>query len=308
MNEQEQKSIVAACIMAAFTDGSQSDVERTQIKRIMDGFPDAPFDLAAVYQDVLGKKINLAWLAGSLQSPEAKSLAYEMAVCVCHADGILSDAERNFLTGLREALALDAQSATAIQQQAEAIAVEAIEVPPVIPAPSNRDAELDRMILNYAILNGALEIMPQSLATMAIIPLQMRMVHRIGKESGFELGRGHIKDFLATVGVGLTAQVVEGFARTLVRKVARQIGGGLIGGLAGQATGSAFSFATTYALGQAAKRYYAGGRTLTAAQLQESFTALFQESKLLQNRYSQDIMRRAHSVKMTELLPLIRQN
>ena len=308
MNEQEQKSIVAACIMAAFTDGSQSDIERTQIKRIMDGFPDAPFDLAEVYQDVLGKKITLAGLAASLQSPEAKSLAYEMAVCVCNADGILSDPERTFLNGLREALALDAQSAAAVQQQAEAIAVEAIDVPPVIPASSNRDAELDRMILNYAILNGALEIMPQSLATMAIIPLQMRMVYRIGKESGFELGRGHIKDFLATAGIGLTAQVVEGFARTFVRKVARQIGGGLIGGLAEQATGSAFSFATTYALGQAAKRYYAGGRTLTAAQLQESFTTLFQESKLLQNRYSQDIMRRAQSVKMTDLLPLIRQN
>jgi hypothetical protein len=61
-------------------------------------------------------------------------------------------------------------------------------------------------------------------------------------------------------------------------------------------------------MGQAAKRYYAGGRTPTAAQLQESFTALFQESKLLQNRYSQDILQRAQSVKMTELLPLIRQN
>jgi len=35
-------------------------------------------------------------------------------------------------------------------------------------------AELDTMILNYAILNGALELLPQNLASMAIIPLQMR--------------------------------------------------------------------------------------------------------------------------------------
>jgi uncharacterized protein (DUF697 family) len=70
-------------------------------------------------------------------------------------------------------------------------------VPPILDA--NRDAELDKMILNAANLNGALEIMPHTLATMAIVPLQMRLVYRIGNAYGYELDRGHIKDFLATV-------------------------------------------------------------------------------------------------------------
>ena len=48
-----------------------------------------------------------------------------------------------------------------------------------------REVELDRMILNTAILNGALEIMPHTLATMAIIPVQMRMVYQIGKRQGY---------------------------------------------------------------------------------------------------------------------------
>ena len=77
------------------------------------------------------------------------------------------------------------------------------------------------MILNYSILNGALELLPQSLASMAIIPLQMKMVYRIGKSHGYELDRGHIKDFIATLGVGLTSQYVEQFGRKLV--------GGLLG-------------------------------------------------------------------------------
>ena len=63
---------------------------------------------------------------------------------------------------------------------------------------------------------------PQSLASMAIIPLQMKMVYRIGKAHGFELDRGHIKDLLATLGVGLTSQYVEQFGRKLL--------GGLLGG------------------------------------------------------------------------------
>jgi hypothetical protein len=56
--------------------------------------------------------------------------------------------------------------------------------------------EVDKMILNYAILNGALELLTDSLATMAIIPLQMKMVYRIGKAHGYELDRGHIKELL----------------------------------------------------------------------------------------------------------------
>src|SRR5262249_44745322 len=114
----------------------------------------------------------------------------------------------------------------------------------------------DKMILNSAILTGALELLPHSLATMAIIPVQLRMVYRIGQQHGFELSRGHIQDFLATVGVGLTSQMVEGFARKLMRNVARTLGGRLLGGVASTATGSAVAFGTTYALGQVAKKYY----------------------------------------------------
>ncbi len=36
----------------------------------------------------------------------------------------------------------------------------------------------------------------------------MKMVYRIGKSYGFDLDRGHIKDFLATAGVGMASQYV----------------------------------------------------------------------------------------------------
>ena len=113
-------------------------------------------------------------------------------------------------------------------------------------------AEMDKMILNYAILNGALELLPQSLASMAIIPLQMKMVYRIGMAHGFELDRGHVKDFLATVGVGLTSQYLEQFGRKLVGGLLGKLAGGLGRALGSAATGAGFSFASTYALGQVA--------------------------------------------------------
>ena len=307
LSEQEHKAILCVCILAAFADGAQDEVERTQIERIMNGFSGEHLDLASAYQDVLGGKLSLAQVAAQLQTPSAKALAYEMAVCVCHADGALKDAETQFLADLRQALQLDGPSADAHQQTAQAIVEEPLAgaAPPVVDA--GREAELDHLILNAAIMNGALEIMPHTLATMAIVPLQMRMVYRVGKLYGYELDRGHITDFLATVGVGLTSQVFEGFTRRLIGGFARGLAGGLLGGLAGQAAGSAFAFATTYALGQVARRYYSSGRTLSREQLKAVFSSMLEEARSMQGRYSGDIASKSRQVNVAELLPLVRQ-
>jgi uncharacterized protein (DUF697 family) len=242
-----------------------------------------------------------------LETPSAKALAYEMAVCVCHADGVLKEPEERFLADLRQALHLDS-AAMDLHHQAARDMVEqplAGSPPPMLDA--SRKAELDRLILDAAILNGALEIMPHTLATMAIIPVQMRMVCRIGKSYGCELDRGHIKDFLATVGIGLSSQVFEGFAARLVGGLARGLAGGLLGGLAGQAAGSAFAFATTYALGQVARRYYASGRTLSTEQLKEAFSSLLEEARSIQGRHSEEIVQKSRHVNASELLPLVTQ-
>jgi uncharacterized protein (DUF697 family)/tellurite resistance protein len=307
LSQQEQKAILYVCILAAFADGSQDEVERAQIERIVNGFSGEHPDLTSGYQDILGGQLTLAQAAAPLQTPAAKALAYEMAVCVCHADGVLKEAEKQFLAELRQTLRLDSLSADSHQQAAQALVEQPLtgSAPPLID--TARDTEIDQLILHAAILNGALEIMPHTLATMAIVPLQMRMVYQVGKRFGFELDRGHIMDFLGTVGIGLTSQVFEGFTRRLVGGLARGLAGGLLGGLAGQAAGSAFAFATTYALGQVAKRYYASGRTLTTAQLKESFATMLDEARSMQGRYSNDILQKSRQVNVSQLLPMVRQ-
>jgi uncharacterized protein (DUF697 family)/tellurite resistance protein len=307
LSEQEHKAVISICVLAAYADGTQEEAERAQIDRIMTGFSETHLDLASAYQDVLAGKLSLAQIAAQLQTPSAKALAYEMAVCVCHADGALKESEQQFLTDLRQMLQLDSSATDNHLQSAHALA----EHPLVALAPSmidaGREEELDHLILNAAILNGALEIMPHTLATMAIVPLQMRMVYQIGKRYGCDLDRGHIKDFIATVGIGLTSQVFEGFTRRLVGGFARGLAGGLLGGLAGQAAGSAFGFATTYALGQVAKQYYAGGRTLTTQQLKGVFSSMLDKGRAMQGRYSGDITQKSRQVNVSELLPLVSQ-
>jgi uncharacterized protein (DUF697 family) len=163
------------------------------------------------------------------------------------------------------------------------------------------------MILNYAILNGALELLPDSLASMAIIPLQVKMVYRIGRSYGYELDRGHIKDFLATAGIGMASQYVEQVGVKLVgRLFGRKALGRLLGAAAGQAVSSGFSFATTFALGRLAVRYYSGGRVFSAQVLQDTYAGLLGEAKAMQGRYLPAIQEKARTINVAQVLQEVR--
>jgi len=308
---------VTLSLLAAFVDGEKHERERAEIKRIAEGLSQADgLNLPTLYQDVLMKRVSLASVAGELKSTESRQLAYEMAVCVCDADGTQSDSERMFLADVRTSLGLDA-SAAVFSQRAEEIAAVPVAATAATAAAAGTavataaanspdSAELDKSILNAAILNGALELLPETLSTMAIIPLQMKLVYRIGQAYGYQLDSGHIKDFLATVGVGLTSQYLEQAGRKLLGGLLGKVGGGLLRGLGNQAVSSGMSFASTYALGHVAKRYYAGGRTLSTQMLKDAFSGVVKEGQSLQTQYLPAIQEKARTLDAGKVLSLVR--
>jgi len=316
MTDQERQAIMALAIMAAFADDRKDAAERDQVKRIADSLSrDSGLNVAAVYQDVLLKRVTLESAAGALASPESRRLAYELCVGVCDADGTQGEAERGFLSSLQSRLGFDeaeAASARDITTSAEALAAAPLAVTeppdlPVVQASRVSAAEQDRMILNYAILNGALELLPDALASMAIIPLQMKMVYRIGKSYGYELDSGHIKDFLATGGIGMASQYVEQIGiRLLGSLFGKKRLRGMVGSMANQAISSGFSFATTYALGRLAVRYYSGGRTFSTQVLKDTYAGLLGEAKGLQQQYLPAIQERARTVNVSQILQEVR--
>lgn len=319
MNPEQTRALLTIALMAAFADGHQDAREREHVRRIAESLSrEAGADFITLYQDVLLRRVKLEDATAALDAPELRQLAYETAVGVCDADGHHSADETAFLERLAALLGLDAGRAHALVDEADALADAPVDgalpplpadlpaPPPAATAPAPDQAELDRMILNASILNGALELLPQSLASWAIIPLQTRLVYRVGKAHGYELDRGHITDFLATIGVGLTSQYVEQFGRKLV--------GGLLGKVLGKtgraigsaATGSAFSFASTWALGQVAKRYYGGGRKLDSASLKQMFAGLVDEARGLQSRYQPQIEERARTLDLKQITAQLR--
>ena len=317
METTQTRAILTVALMAAFADGLKDERERSAVKQVADALGgESGIDLPALYRDVLLTRPDLAQVVAPLQTPEARQYAYEMAVGVANADGSQNAAETDFLQRLASALQLPATQAGAAVATAAAVASAAIDPPAspttsvagaVLGKPSLSQAELDKLILNASITNAALEILPESIATMAIIPLQMRLVYRIGQSYGYPMDMSHAKDFAATLGIGLTGQYLEQFGRKLLGGVLGGVLGGLGRSVGRQAASSGMAFATTYALGRVAERYYASGRTLDTAALKETFTALLAEARGKAPQYRQQIEQAAGSIDTRSLASLIKQ-
>jgi uncharacterized protein (DUF697 family)/tellurite resistance protein len=306
MRAEDQKAILAIALLAAFADGVKDDREREEVRRIAESLATASpaIDLRALYQDVLLKRFGLDEAVAALSDDGLRHYAYEMALCVCEADGQTTAAERRFLDQLKRSLGLANDQARAIE----------LEVDPFVAATGtvtasssgSNNAELDQSILNYALLNGALELLPQSWASMAIIPLQIKMVYGIGQAHGVALDQGHVKEFIAAAGVGLTSQYLEQFGRKLLGGLLGKVAGKTAGKIGRAATGMAFSFATTYALGHLAKRYYVGGRQMNGELLRETYQSLLGPARELQTRYLPQIEQKAATLDASQVMAMIR--
>lgn len=305
LTPDETEAIFTLCLMAAFADGEKHEREREQIRKIAESFRGSEVDLSALYQEVLLRKPEPAALAARLSTPGARQLAYELALAVCDAADARSAAEQQFLTRLHSALALSPAETDTAEEEVRALtavpAAAAAAAPSPIPSQpqpaSMAQAEAtDAMILRYATIAGALELLPQTMATLAIVPLQTKLVYEIAKERGFEPDRKAIGEFMAAAGIGLASQLVEGFARRLIKGVARKAAGRLGGSIGGAATGAAMSFASTYALGNLAQAYYDGGRTLDMPTLQAKFQPLLEQGKTLAQQYGPQIMQQSRQL------------
>ena len=316
MADPEIRAFLTIALMAALADGANDERERAALKSLAGRLGEGRIDLTDVYDDVLVRKISIADAVRPLTTTETRRQAYETAVTVAAADGVTSPKEGAFLRDLAAALGLPAPDAQGYVAQADAVAAAAgvagaSGAEPVRQVPGHvmpDVAALDRQIVKASVTNAALELLPESLASMAILPLQVRLVYQIGRAYGYELDQGHIKEFVATLGVGLTGQYLEQFGRKLLGGLLGTVLGGVGRAVGHQTASSGMAFATTWALGQLAKQYYGGGRTLDAAKLKAAFAPLLEQGQGLIGRYGGEIAERARTIDVRNLPALLRQS
>jgi uncharacterized protein (DUF697 family) len=302
-------------LFAAFADGAKSEAEREHLKDVVAGFGNP--SMSEALRRVVLKETTVEAEVALLDREELRTLAWEAALGVCEADGATSPAERTFLDALAAALKRPISEARRDVSLADALdeGATSAHVPPPVPvaaapavsvATDARAAQVDASVLRYAILTSAIELLPQGLATLAIIPLQTKMVHGVGSTYGYTLTAASIKEFAATIGIGATGQAIEGYARRILGSLAGSVLGGLGRTAANWATGPAMTFATTYAIGMVAKQYYAGGRTLGAIDLKTLFSQQVEQAKGLYERYEPQVRQTAANTNPAQLLASLR--
>ena len=296
MNEQDKRPIVTIALLAARADGETSAAEQTQLQDAMSrlGLKDVDSELPA-----------LADVAKSLSDDAARTYAYELALVICNAGGPANERESAFLKELRGALGLGNTAVAQLEKDAAALASAA----PAQSGPAGEgssDPDLEQMILQQAMLAGAVELLPDRLANLVILPLQLRLVYQIGRKYGQQLDANQIKDLAGTLGIGAAAQALEGVVSKLVRGLAGGLLGGIVGGAGGIAAGAAVTFASTYALGHVAQRYYAQNRRLSTTDLRELFQKFQEDARGIFPRVQNEIQSRAKTLNLPGLLDAIR--
>jgi uncharacterized protein (DUF697 family)/uncharacterized tellurite resistance protein B-like protein len=318
LSSTERDAIASICLFAAFADGAQNVAEQDKLASVLRELGEVP---GSVFQDVLLRRTTIAEQAAKLTTPDTsdavRRLAFDMAVGMCDCDGAMSVAERDVLFALAKALNLPAASVQQSTSEAEQVASAATATPEVVgnvPAGESAtrlvsptaDSEADSVVLKYAITNAALELLPQSLASMAIVPLQMRMVYRVGSLYGYSLDKGHIKDFVATAGVGVTSQVLESYARKFFGALTGRTLGRTAGKVVEKVSGPTITFASTYALGQVAKVYYANGRKLSLDDLRAMVGKQTESAKGLYMQYEPQVRSTAKNLTPTSVMSMLR--
>jgi len=281
MNTTDHAPLIAIAMLAARADGATDSAEQAAVNAVVTrmGSP----DVSRLAEQVARGGLRVADLAAKLSDDEARQTAYQGALAICNADGPANAAELAFLEELRDALGITAP-----------VAELHTGAPPAGP--------LDEFILQQAILTGALEILPDQLANIAILPLQLRMVYQIGQQHGMRLDAAQVKDLLGALGIGVAAQGLESVVMGLVGGLAGGLLGGLGRGAARVATGATISFATTYALGHVADQYYAQGRSLSRADLMALFERFKKEAATIFPQVQNQIQQKAGSLNLQSLM------
>jgi len=283
-------------MLASRADGTMDSAEQRAVDAVAARIGNP--DVTSLAEQVAAGQLRAAELASRLSDAEARRVAYKGALTIVNADGSANESERAFLEELRVALGLSSAEVAEAMRTAGALAeahVSGVQTgkPPAGP--------VDEFILQQAILTGALEILPDGLANIAILPLQLRMVYQIGQRHGQKLDFDQIKDLAATFGLGAAAQSLESVAMKLIGGLAGGLLGGMLGGGTRIATGAIITFAATYALGHVSDQYYAQGRRLSVADLKALFARFQDDAKTIYPRVEEQVHRQASTLNLQSL-------
>jgi uncharacterized protein (DUF697 family) len=194
---------------------------------------------------------------------DQRKALYHSGFALAHADGAASSDEVNLLRRV-----LPDHAEESIPRQVLGEAADTLLPARILPEPdpARRDMEINEDILKYSALSAVAGAMPLPgvgfVADLAVIAIQTKMVHDIGQYCGHALDQKAIRGFMGSVMGSLGLRIA-------VNNLARFVP------VWGSVFAAGTSFASTFALGKVAQRYFEAGKTLDESELR----GLFEQQK-----------------------------
>jgi uncharacterized protein (DUF697 family)/tellurite resistance protein len=279
-----------ALVAIAKADGKITSDERAALEAALGMLPEG-----ASLTKFLEEKTDFDQILGEVKSADAREQLWESAYSLIHADGAASPEEQKLLDTMRATFQIDDTKASAtkrlLDEAKDTLLPSNIDA---ITDPAKRQKEIDQDVLKYSILSAVLGAFPVpgvAIATdLAIVALQVKLVRDIGQYWGHKVDKEAAKTLLAGLGLGTGARIAVSNLAKLVP-------------VWGSAFGATSAFATTWALGKIANRYFETGKKADMGVLKTELKSMEKEGKAAyaQQKDTIEAKRKEHAAKLSDL-------
>lgn len=249
---QEHRAILHVAACAALRDRGLDERER---RRLTEGPCGARSPDDAPFQD---PDDGLEAAIGRLGRPAARELAFDAALAACSADGLRTNDETRFLAHLGRTLGLPHPHIVWRAAIADGLATAPLEDGLEVPVRHDRD-----QIARAATRCGALAFSAEPLAALAVVAVELRLLHRLVGEGAGAADARAARALVLQLGGGLASQVLDVVSAQLLPQEA--IEDDAAGAPAGAAARRAFAHA--FAIGHLALGRTEPGAVASAAYL-----------------------------------------
>jgi len=264
--DREALAGLRVLIAVAKADGVIKAEEREALASALHGVPGT-----FKFEDLETQAFDLNDELKQFSSDEAKDRAYKSAYALAHADGECSKQESEMLELIRSGLGIDVKQSSVMgklfQETKDTVLLGSIKK---IDDPERRSKEIRQDTYKYAVLSAVLGAFPVpglAIATdLAVVGLQLKLVHDIGQYHGYPPDQNSARTLLVSLGLGTGARIA-------VSNLMKLVPGW------GSVFGATTSFASTFALGKVIDRHFSKGGKTDMSELKNEFKAAQEEGK-----------------------------
>lgn len=237
-------------------DGHIDPAERDALQPVFDHLELSTSEIEAL----LAEEDALRAALDAVTDPKVRRQVMLASYAVARADEVVTEGERRVIEAIREEWGLEPQRLTpweAIKESWRRDFAPSLLKP--IEDPVEREQRIDRIVRSRAFGLAILGLVPGSIVAEGLTAfMQVRLVSSIGHYYGHRSDSKIMRALFASL-IGVIA------ANTAIFTLVRLVPGW------GSAIGAAANFATTYALGEVAKRYFESGGKLDKEALKNAF-------------------------------------